>query len=311
MLKHLVGEDPSLLQARCVLSMPEWVVHSLGGVAAAELSLACRTGALDVAAGSWWDDVIGWAQVPRAIFPQLRQAGSSWGTIGDLGPELDRLRGATLTVAGHDHSVAAIGTGVIGTRQLMDSCGTAEALLRAIPAERAWDPAAGLELGIATGRHPLAGHYCLMAGLPLGVELGPLFDQIQQETGFERDALDDAAVTILDGGVPEPAVAAAAQRWHDALRHAADRTAEKLAAFESLGGPIDEVRISGGWAANPILNRLKRETFPNVRFSGTSEAGDRGAALMAGLAAGAFASVEDFPEPVLSDAPEVVHAERR
>ena len=46
------------------LSVAEWVVHRLGGEQAAELSLASRTGWLDLHSRGWWDETV--ALVGRA-----------------------------------------------------------------------------------------------------------------------------------------------------------------------------------------------------------------------------------------------------
>ena len=61
--------------------------------------------------------------------------------------------------------------------------------------------------------------------------------------------------------------------------------------------------MSGGWAANPVLRRLKFAAFPNTVHPRVSEAGARGAALLAGQAAGAFASVDVFPPARLTAPP--------
>jgi sugar (pentulose or hexulose) kinase len=59
------------------------------------------------------------------------------------------------------------------------------------------------------------------------------------------------------------------------------------------------VRISGGWAANPVLRQLKAACFPSPVYPDIAEAGIRGAALLAGLAAGAYPSASAFPPPPL------------
>ena len=81
------------------------------------------------------------------------------------------------------------------------------------------------------------------------------------------------------------------------------RASASLRALEELGGPVAEVRISGGWAANPVLRRLKLAAFPNTVYPRVGEAGARGAALLAGQAAGVFSSVDAFPPPPLTGAP--------
>src|ERR1700760_4092724 len=60
--------------------------------------------------------------------------------------------GAVLTVAGHDHPVAAVGVGAVGADELFNSSGTADVLARSIPgtlpeAERQQVVTAGWSLG--------------------------------------------------------------------------------------------------------------------------------------------------------------------
>ncbi len=212
MLRWLTAANPSLRRAVSVLSVAEWVVHRLGGSVAAEPSLASRTGALAISGRRWWPEVIEWAGLPESMFPELRSAGSSWGNVRGARGALNRLDGAALTVGGHDHLVAAIGSGVTSAGQVMDSCGTAEALVRAIPADTDRDPAAGIPHGIATGWHALAGHYCLLAGLPLGIDLTPLLARLGAAHRGGRASLDDAALASLDGRLADADVPRAALR---------------------------------------------------------------------------------------------------
>jgi sugar (pentulose or hexulose) kinase len=302
MLRWLMRTHPELRKAVNVLSVAEFVVHSLGGAIAAEPSLASRTGALAINEGRWWSDVIEWAGLPETLFPALRLGGTSWGQVRSPGPGLERFDGAMLTVAGHDHLAAAVGSGVTGASQVMDSCGTAEALVRALPADVPRDPAQGLAHGIATGRHVLADRYCLLAGLPLGIELVPLLDRLDASHAGGRASLDEDALAALDERQPDDDMPPAAREWLAALEGTVARASASLRALEELGGPIAEVRVSGGWAANPVLRRLKLAAFPNAVHPRVREAGARGAALLAGQAAGAFGSVDAFPPPA-ADAP--------
>ena len=309
MLRWLMRAHPELRKAVKVLSVAEFVVHSLGGAIAAEPSLASRTGALAINGRRWWPEVIEWAGLPESMFPDLLPAGSSWGRIrgatgrGEASESLERLDGAALTVAGHDHLAAAVGSGVTNESQVMDSCGTAEALVRAIPADAARDPAQGLPRGVATGWHVLPDRYCLLAGLPLGIDLTPLLDRLEASHGGGRASLDDAAVIALDRPHADAETTTAAREWLAALQGTVARASASLRALEDLGGPVAEVRVSGGWAANPVLRRLKLAAFPNTVHPWVSEAGARGAALLAGQAAGAFSSVDVFPPAPLAAPP--------
>ncbi len=299
-LRSMIAVDPALRGATSALSVAEWIVYGLGGMIAAEPSLASRTGALDISARGWWAEGIAWAGLAPALFPPLRTAGTSWGRLTDSAPGLERLAGATLTVAGHDHVVAAIGSGVTAAGQVMNSLGTAEALLRAVPADRGRDPGAGFTDGIDTGWHALPDHQCLLAGLSLGIELTPLLRELGAVHEHGRTSLDAAALACLDGELDEALLAGAERRWLHAVRAAVGRSAATLRELERLGGPVDEVRLSGGWAANPVLRRCKLRAFANTLCPDVAEAGARGAALLGGQAAGVFHSSADFPPPSLT-----------
>ena len=306
-LRWLVRQYPALRRASQALGVAEWVVYGLGGSAAAEASLASRTGALSVARRAWWPEVIGWAGLAGSIFPEIRAAGSSWGQVSGTAGGHGRLDGATLTVAGHDHVVASVGGGVTHSRQATDSCGTAEALIRPLAADAGVDLAAGIPDGISTGWHVLPGHYCLLSGLRLGIDFIPLLDRLGAPAAHGRTALDEPVLAALGAGGTAGLGAggaaadmpAAAREWHAALTASVHRAAHSLDRLERLGGPIAEVRISGGWAANPVLRQLKAACFPSPVYPDIAEAGIRGAALLAGLAAGAYPSASAFPPPPL------------
>lgn len=299
-LRWLVREYPALRQASQALTVAEWVVYGLGGAAAAEASLASRTGALSVAEREWWPDAIRWAGLSGSIFPGIRAAGTSWGQVSGTASGLGRLAGATLTVAGHDHVVASVGSGVTRSRQATDSCGTAEALIRPLVAGPAVDPAAGIPDGISTGWHVLPGHYCLLSGLRLGIDFIPLLDRLGAPAAHGRTQLDEPVLAMLDAGGTTAGLPAAARQWHDALAASVRQVARSLDRLQRLGGPLAEVRISGGWAANPVLRRLKAACFPSPVYPDIAEAGIRGAALLAGLAAGVYPAASAFPPPPLS-----------
>ena len=299
-LRWLVRQYPALRRASQVLSVAEWVVYGLGGSAAAEASLASRTGALSVIQRAWWPDAVGWAGLAGSIFPEIRAAGSSWGQASGTAAGLGLLAGAALTVAGHDHVVASVGSGVTNRRQATDSCGTAEALIRPLAAHPGVDPAAGIPDSISTGWHVLPGHYCLLSGLRLGIDFIPLLEQLGAPAGHGRTALDEPVLAMLDAGGTAADLPAPARQWHDALAASVRRVAQSLDRLQRLGGPVAEVRISGGWAANPVLRRLKAACFPSPVYPDIAEAGIRGAALLAGLAAGVYPAASAFPPPPLA-----------
>jgi len=324
-LRWLTRNVPATRSAVRALGVAEWVVHRLGGDAGAEASLASRTGALAVGAREWWPEALDWAGMPASLFPPVRQAGSAFGNVAALGAGLERLDGAVLTVAGHDHLCASVGNGVTRPDQVMDSCGTAEALLRSVAVHAAPEPAAGLELGIETGCHVLPDSFALVGGLALGLVLIPLLAKLGERAEHGCTALDADALLLEVEGVrdlsdpcgPVPAVGALrvadetagwpvprageapALTWRRALARAVSGSRRLLDGLEQLGGPVSEVRLSGGWSANPVLRELKGAVIARPVYPLVAEAGVRGAALLSGLAAGRFATIGDLPEPAL------------
>ncbi len=270
-LRWLRARVPGATRAVRCLSVAEWVVHDFGGELAAEASLASRTGALAVAECTWWGEALEWAGVPPAMFPPVRAAGEPFGRAGARGGALERLAGAVLTVAGHDHPCAAVGTGTLRQDQVLDSCGTAEAIVRAVAATPSQDPAAGRPDGVDTGRHVIPGCYALLGGHPLGL--------------------------VLEPARQEPGTAAAAA----AAAAAVDEARRLLAGVTRLGGPVAEIRVTGGWSRDPLLRSLKSAAFPATVYPVVAEAGVRGAALLGGLAAGMWASVHELPLPAIEE----------
>ena len=119
---------PGASNGRRWFSVPEWLVRELGGEEIAELSLASRTGFLDVRRGTWSTEILDWAGAPSGLLPPLAQAGTPAGHVRD---GLSGATGAVLTVAGHDHLCAAVGAGAVREGDVVDSWGTAEALIAA------------------------------------------------------------------------------------------------------------------------------------------------------------------------------------
>jgi sugar (pentulose or hexulose) kinase len=318
MMRWLSAQDrPAMGRARHVLSVAEWIVRDLGGVTAAEPSLASRTAALAIAERAWWPEAIAWAGLSPDAFGELRQAGTPWGTVGDSIPGLESIAGATLTTAGHDHLVAAVGSGLTSTGQVMDSCGTAEALLRPIPADPDLDLAAVVARGVNCGWHVLPDVYNLIVGLRLGLELAPLLERLGSTSAGGRTPLDGDALTWLAlGGATADSGAGsgsdsggdAVHAWAEATRDAVEAASRALDELRDLGGPIDEVLIGGGWAANPVLQTLKHTAFPNPFYPQVTEPGVRGAALLAAQAAGLFSAAADFPTPPVQRIPQAQEA---
>ena len=306
----LRANHPEVRGAVRWLGVAEWVLHRLGGEQMAEWSLASRTGLLDMGRRAWWDEACAWADVPHGLLPDLVQAGSPAGRAA--GDRLPRLAGAALTVAGHDHLSASVGAGATRPGDLFDSCGTAEALIRAVPppvapADVQWLVAAH----VTVGWHVLPGQHALLGASRAGLALQRFLDLLGVgEQG--RAELDLAAATVPPGSDglavrdvfgERAALDGIGDRsgpgtvWRAALEAVAERAAELRGHIEAVAGPSARLVLAGGWARSPAVRSVKLARLGPFDHPPVTEAGARGAALLGGIAAGRFASIEDLPAP--------------
>lgn len=319
---------PDALAARRALSIPDYVAYRLGGVPSAELSLASRTGLFDVSKMRWADELLRWADLPEDLFPTALAAGSLLGRVADPPAGLPRLRGAAIAVGGQDHQCAAAGVGIVSTREVLNSCGTAEAYVRSTAPLGPTDLVAAVATGVGVGCHVVPRCQAILAGRPYGLVLGPVFDLLDWNDSLETRA-GEAAVGVAGAGVHIGGTSGAgAGRQLDiglsfsfdeatgrscfsgigpgvsarqakalAIEEVLRRSFYLYAAVEKLGGPVERVAMTGGWARAEPLMAAKVERFPGAHLVSLREPGARGAALFAGCAAELFSGPEAFPAP--------------
>jgi sugar (pentulose or hexulose) kinase len=311
--KHrwLLAHDPGVAGAARRLNVAEWIVRSLGGDEASERSLAARTGWLDITSGAWWPAAMEWSGIQPGILPPLVTAGTALGQVAARAG-IPALAGATLTLAGHDHQAAAIGAGATGPGDELDSCGTAEALVRTVPAALSAESILRLtRAGITVGPHALPGHWCLLGGTQGGL----IMQRILAMLGVDRRslaALDNAAmgaaptaaapeVTLNDAGLVEIRgigdQVTPGEVWRAALIGVTAQAREVHDEMTAVVGDHGKLVVTGGWAGSAALLAVKHQFLGPLSRPVVDEAGARGAALLAGVAAGAYPCAAHLPTP--------------
>jgi glycerol kinase len=111
---------------------------------------------------------------------------------------------------------------------------------------------------------------------------------------------DTAGVTI--GGIRDGATAG--HLWLAALEAITDQIRDIDMSMTGVVGPHRNMVAAGGWSRSQALMRVKQRAFGEVIRSDVEETGARGAALLAGLAAGAYPGPGDFPGPDPTPVPE-------
>jgi sugar (pentulose or hexulose) kinase len=265
------------------LSVPEWIVRALGGAAVTERSLGCRTGFVDVGTGGWCEDVLGWAGLSAEGLAAPVPAGTDLGAVAS-----GALRGARLTVGGHDHLCAAVGAGATGTGDVFDSWGNGEGVLRPLAEEP--DTDAVVRDGTSISWHALPGR-AVVRGLGSGLLLRRVLEALGEP---DRAALDERAriaepleLPLGTDGAPDLTGLDAdpARIWRSALELTFGRVRASIALYETFCGPTDRVLGAGGWLRSPSLAALKHAAIPRFERTPIDEPGAHGAALLAGVAA--------------------------
>ena len=303
-LRWLAEHRPATRAAARWLNVAEWVVRRLGGEDVAELSLASRTGLLDLSARAPFTDALAWAGLPGDLLPDLVTAGTPAGTAS--APELPECHGAVLTVAGHDHLAAGIGVGVVAPGDVLDSCGTAEALVRVVApplnGEQVRQSVAG---GVTVGWHLAAGRQALLGSLWSGLALQEVLAELgiaegdRAKLSSQARAADPSPLELelhsLDRRAPQLPTGVSPDRiWRGAIDAVGAEVEAVLAHIETVAGPRRKVVVVGGWARDEAVLASKL-SLGTVEAPPVAEAGARGAALLGGVAAGIFESVDTLP----------------
>jgi len=258
-------------------NLAEWIVLGLGGEPRPEASLASRTGFYDLHTGRAWAPAMAWVEAPDALTPPHAPAGTPLGNVGGAAPRggagevaphgeatgggaaragvarLVGAEGARLAVGGHDHAAAAVGAGAAGEGDVLDSCGTAEAILRATaPLDPATVKRAVAE-GFTVGRHALPGRYVLQGATWSGEKLQAVIDGYGDHSTEYEAALEEVGAAGAD----------------------------ILARMEALAGPYRRLVITGGWSDRPEVRAMKRRSLGAFEHVDGGFAGCRGAARAA------------------------------
>jgi len=297
------------------LSMAEWIALKLTGRPASCPTLAARTLAYDLTAGGWMADLLAEVGVRPRLFGEIVPEGASLGGVtAEAAAATGLPAGTPVSLAGHDHPCAALAAGVTGPGQLLDSTGTAEAVIGAMV--RPLLTPGALASQISQGPLPVPGLYGLQAGASasggsvewLRSELlaGAGYDELirlAEEAGQRPTGL--LYLPHLAGGGP-PAVNPSSrgalvglsygttrgQVVRAVLEGTACELRQMVTAMEELvGTPFTRVIVTGGHTRNPVWLQIKADVLGReLVVPEVTEATLLGAALLGGVGGGMYGS---------------------
>jgi sugar (pentulose or hexulose) kinase len=301
------------------LSVADYIVYRLTGEISTDYSLAGRTFAFRIDQKEWDTPWLQEWGLPVNIFPPAWPSGEPIGRLRayDL-IDLGVPTGIPVVVAGHDHICAAFGAGVIEPGPVFDSMGTAESLFGAIKERELGEKE--YRSGLSYGCHVINGQMYWVGGLSAsGGSLEWLrsilgqpaltyneLDSLQKEMGVEPG--DILYFPYLSGsGSPhtDSSVRAAfvglnsTHNRADLVKAVLEGTAyeietARLAAEGVSAVKIDRVVAAGGGTRNRQWLQIKADVSNCIyQILPISESTLLGAALLAGIGCGYYASVQE------------------
>jgi xylulokinase len=325
-LKWLREHQPGLYaQTHKFLLWGSFIPTMLGAEPHVDYSLANRTMLFDVNRADWSDELLAWAGLDRDKLPAAVPSGTVVGQVSkSMAAELGLPAGAPLVSGAHDQCANAVGCGVIEKGLATFGMGTFFCITPAFSRRR--DPAAMLARGLNTEHHAVPGLFVSFIYNQGGILVKWFRDTFAAaDTRQARQAGLDiydlltaelparpSSVLVLPHFAPTgpPRFTAnsrgvmAGLQLHTSrgdimkgiLEGAAFYLKEIIDTLPAIDIPIHEYRPVGGGSKSDSWVQLCADIMgaPFVRPR-VSEAGALGAAIMAGVGSGLFAS---FPEAV-------------
>jgi xylulokinase len=297
-----------------VLLPKDYVRLRLTGERATDASDASGTLLLDVRARSWSDEILEALEIPRDWLPDVHEGPEVTGTVRDaVADELGLPRGLPVAAGGGDNAAAAVGVGVVRERVISSSVGTSGVLF-AHRDSFTPDPSGRVH----SFCHAVPGAYHLMTvTLSAGGSLNWWRKRFGGSADFDALAAEAAEVEPgaegllflphltgersphLDSRASGAFVGLTARHGRPHLTRAVMEGVvlsmrQGLERMRALGTADDDVRATGGGAGSPLWLRLQADIYGRpIRRTAADEGPAYGAALLAGVASGVFADVEE------------------
>lgn len=154
-------------RARSYLCIADWITYCLTGQFTTSYSMASRTMLFDIHRQSWSEAMLQLSDLSPGLMPSALPSGTLAGKVsGQAGHRTGLRAGTPVFIGGHDHICAAVAAGAIEPGIVLDSAGTAEALMFTLETPLSGELMAAS--GICCGCHTVRDRYYLLGGLICG-----------------------------------------------------------------------------------------------------------------------------------------------
>lgn len=282
-------------------------------------SLASRFGGFDIRRHDWSDEIFAAAGLDKSLFSKPMAAGNAVGEIPrEIARELHLEEGVKLVLGGHDQPCAALAMGAKEDAVTV-SAGSYECAT--VMTDAPLNDENGYRFGLNSYCHVLDRKYVTLAFFTSGLMVNWFTDKFCSLWGEDQKSVlaklesvapnaptgicftphvygsmnpcwdDNARARILgltaSAGIPE--------LYRALLEGAACELEINLSVLEGLSGKKREITFCGGGASSELWMQIRADLLdrPISRLNDRVDASCMGAAILAGVGSGTFASAED------------------
>lgn len=313
-----------------VMLPKDYVRFRLTGERAIDMADASGTLLLDVAQRRWSKEVLSGTDIKQGMLPALYESPQICGKVSAKGAEAIGLRPGTPVVAGAgDQAAGAVGMGIARAGAVSATIGTSGVVFASTD-RPAMDPKGRLH----TFCHAIPGRWHVMgvtqaAGLSLRWyrdHFGAASPALQKKDG--RDPYDifaeeaSTAPAASEGAFWVPylmgertphldpnaraaliGLTASHTRAHvirAIMEGVAFSLKDTFTIFDEMKIPVTSIRLGGGGARSPLWRQIQADVYGHeVEIVATEEGAAYGAAILAGVGAGQWQSVEQACDAVV------------
>jgi xylulokinase len=320
-------EPDNWARVRSVMLPKDYVRFRLTGERATDVADASGTLMLDVARRRWSGEILSATGIDPALLPSLHESPDVCAKISAAGADATGLAAGTPVVAGAgDQAAGATGMGIVQPGSVSATIGTSGVVFAATD-RPALDPKGRLH----TFCHAVPGRWHVMGVTQAaGLSLRWLRDQwlpgrAAQNGADPYDLLTAEAATVpagsdgllwtpylmgertphLDGSARAALVGLTAShtRAHIVraiLEGVAFSLKDTFSIFEAMNVPVKSIRLGGGGARSPLWRQIQADVYGHdVEIVEAEEGAAYGAAILAGVGAGVWPSVDTACQSVV------------
>ena len=312
-------------QVRCVLLPKDFVRLQLTGDKATDVADASGTLLFDVKGRKWSGEMLAATEIDESLLPRVYESPEITGVVSPAGADATGLRAGTPVVAGGgDQAAGAVGMGIVRPGTVSATIGTSGVVFAACD-----KPALDARGRVHTFCHAVPGRWHVM-GVTQGAGLSLRWFRDQFGAGTEDGRDPYERITEEAAGVPPGAngllwtpylmgertphldpyaraalvgLTASHTRAHVVraiLEGVAFSLRDTFEIFAEMNVPVGEVRLGGGGARSEIWRQIQADVYGYVaKIVEAEEGAAYGAALLAGVGAGTWQSVDQACDSVV------------